>query len=133
LAAASAWAVGASSGTDRLSASQAPAGKLALKGTWTGHRERISSDTGYRNGTTTLRVTRQTGLTLKGTMTWSTPEGPITEPLIGAYTPRGHLMSGADRSGTYTFSRVNRRTLDYCYVEHEDGYRTNCGRLRKQG
>jgi hypothetical protein len=132
LAAASAWATGTVSETKGFSAGQAAAGKLALKGTWTGHRERISSDTGYRNGTATLRVTQQTGLTFKATMTWSTADGPITEPLIGAYTPRGHLMSGADKTGTYTFSLVNRKTLDYCYVEHEDGYRTNCGRLRKQ-
>jgi hypothetical protein len=107
-------------------------GKLDLLGTWTGHRERISSTDGYRNGTATLRVTQQKGLTFKGTMSWTTPDGPITEPLIGAYTPGGNLISGADQSGTYTFALVDARTLDYCYVEHGDGYRTTCARLKKQ-
>jgi hypothetical protein len=107
-------------------------GKLDLLGTWTGHRERISSTDGYRNGTATLRVTQQKGLTFKGTMSWTTPDGPITEPLVGAYTPGGNLISGADKAGTYTFSLVNARTLDYCYVEHDDGYRTTCARLKKQ-
>jgi hypothetical protein len=121
-------------GTKALSASSAAgaSGKLALLGTWTGHRERISSTEGYRNGTATLRVTQQTGLTFKGTMTWSTPDGPITEPLIGAYTPGGNLITGADKSGTYSFSLVNTKTLDYCYVEHGGGYRTTCARLKKQ-
>jgi hypothetical protein len=108
-------------------------GKLDLLGTWTGHRERISSTDGYRNGTATLWVTQQKGLTFKGTMRWTTPDGPMTEPIIGAYTPGGNLISGADKSGTYTFALVNARTLDYCYVEHDHGYRTTCARLRKQG
>jgi hypothetical protein len=107
-------------------------GKLELLGTWTGHRERISSTDGYRNGTATLRITQQKGLTFKGTMSWTTPDGPITEPLVGAYTPAGNLISGADKAGTYTFSLVNAMTLDYCYVEHDDGYRTTCARLKKQ-
>lgn len=114
------------------SSADGASGKLALLGTWTGHRERISSTDGYRNGTATLRVTRQNGLTFKGTMTWSAPGGPITEALIGAYTPGGSLITGADKSGTYSFSLVNARTLDYCYVEHEDGYRATCARLKKQ-
>jgi hypothetical protein len=114
------------------SSSAGPTGKLALLGVWTGHRERISSNQGYRNGTATLRVKRQTGLTFKGTVTWSTPNGPITEPVIGAYTPGGNLMTGADKSGTYTFSLVNTKTLDYCYVEHAGGYRTTCARLKRQ-
>ena len=107
-------------------------GKLDLLGTWTGHRERISSTDGYRNGTAILRVTQQKGLTFKGTMSWTTPDGPLTEPLVGAYTPGGNLISGADEAGTYTFSLVNARTLDYCYVEHAAGYRTTCARLKKQ-
>jgi len=84
LAAASASAGGTEASSARPLASSS--GKLALLGTWTGHRERISSTQGYRNGTATLRVTQQTGLTFEGTMTWSTPDGPITEPLVGAYT-----------------------------------------------
>jgi hypothetical protein len=130
LSAASASAGGTEAFSARPIASSS--GKLALLGTWTGHRERISSTQGYRNGTATLRVTEQTGLTFKGTMTWSTPDGPITEPLVGAYTPGGNLITGADKSGTYTFSLVNAKTLDYCYVEHSDGYRTTCARLKKQ-
>lgn len=119
-------------GAVSAAAGAAGGGKLALMGTWTGHRERISSTEGYRNGTATLRVTEQQGLTFEGTMTWSTPEGPITEPLVGAYTPGGNLITGADKSGNYTFSLVNAKTLDYCYVEHGDGYRTTCARLKKQ-
>lgn len=115
------------------SASAAGGGKLDLLGTWSGHRERISSSEGYRNGTATLRVTEQTGLTFKATMTWSTPDGPITEPLVGAYTPGGNLITGVDKSGDYTFSMVNAKTLDYCYIEHGEGYRTTCARLKKQG
>jgi hypothetical protein len=34
-----------------------------LIGTWTGHRERIASTEGYRNGDATLTVTDQTGWT----------------------------------------------------------------------
>ncbi|MBK5220533.1 MAG: hypothetical protein JJE35_12230 [Thermoleophilia bacterium] len=113
-------------------AAASPSGQLALLGTWTGHRERIASTDGYRSGTSTLRVTQQKGLTFKGTMTWSTPDGPITEPLVGAYTPGGNLITGADEEGTYTFSLVNARTLDYCYAEAGDGYRTTCARLKKQ-
>jgi hypothetical protein len=128
--AASAAAAGANALTGHGKAG--PRGKLSLLGTWTGHRERISSDQGYRNGTATLRVKRQIGLTFQGTMTWSTPQGPITEPVIAAYTPGGHLMTGADKNGMYIFSLVNRTTLDYCYVEHDAGYRTTCARLRKQ-
>ena len=44
-----------------------------MVGTWTGHRERISSTDGYRNGTATLMVTDVTGLTFTGTMSISTP------------------------------------------------------------
>ena len=128
-------AASASAGSTKASSARplaGPSGKLALLGTWTGHRERVSSTEGYRNGTATLRVTQQTGMTFKGTMTWSTPDGPITEPLVGAYTPGGNLITGADKSGSYTFSLVNAKTLDYCYVEHGDGYRTTCARLKKQ-
>ena len=46
-----------------------------MKGTWTGHRERIAQTEGYRNGTATLVVTEEQGLTFKGTMHWSTSEG----------------------------------------------------------
>jgi len=49
---------GSTSGTDEVS----------MVGTWTGHRERIASTEGYREGTATLVVTEQTGLTLQRNM-----------------------------------------------------------------
>ena len=33
-------------------------------------------------------------------------------------TSGGNLMTGADKSGTYFFSRMIAKTLAYCYVEH---------------
>lgn len=62
---------------------------VSLLGTWTGHRERIASTEGYREGTATLTVTEQTGLTFKGSMGWSTPEGEVREDLVGAFTLEG--------------------------------------------
>jgi hypothetical protein len=126
-------AASASAGGTESSPAASPSGQLALLGTWTGNREHISSAEGYRNGPATLKVTQQKGLTFKATMTWSMPGGPITEPLVGAYTPGGNLISGADQEGDYTFSLVNSKTLDYCYVEQSGGYRSVCGRLKKQG
>ena len=105
---------------------------VSLLGTWTGHRERIASTEGYREGTATLTVTEQTGLTFKGSMGWSTPEGEVREDLVGAFTPGGSLMAGGDAEGVYSFSLVSPQTLDYCYVEHGEGYRTTCARLEKQ-
>jgi hypothetical protein len=67
-----------------------------LVGSWTGHRERIASTEGYRNGTATLVVTEQTGWVFKGYMQWSTPEGPQQDDLVGAFTPDGTLVTGAD-------------------------------------
>ncbi len=119
----------ASSGTDTAPSSSQD---VSLLGTWTGHRERIASTEGYREGTATLTVTEQTGLTFKGTMGWSTPQGDVREDLVGAFTPGGSLMAGGDAEGVYSFSLVNPTTLDYCYVEHGEGYRTTCARLEKQ-
>jgi len=48
----------------------ASAQEFSMKGTWTGHRERIAQTEGYRNGTATLVVTEEQGLTFKGTMHW---------------------------------------------------------------
>jgi hypothetical protein len=104
----------------------------ALLGTWTGHRERIASDEGYRNGDATLMITDQTGRTFKGLMTWTTPDGVQEDGLVGAFTPDGNLIAGSDAEGTYTFSLVDPVTLDYCYSEHGAGYRTTCARLVKQ-
>jgi hypothetical protein len=103
-----------------------------LIGTWTGHRERIASTEGYRNGTATLVVTEQTGWTFKGIMAWSTPEGPLQDDLVGAFTPDGTLVAGADAEGMYSFKLVDPVTLDYCYAEDGEGYRTTCARFQRQ-
>jgi hypothetical protein len=114
----------------------AGAGEPSSVGMWTGHRERIASTEGYRNGEATLVVTEQTGWTFRGAMTWSTPEGDRSDSLVGAFTPDGTLVSGADADadaeGTYTFTLVDPVTLDYCYAEHGQGFRTTCARLQKQ-
>jgi hypothetical protein len=73
---------------------------------WTGHRERH--------------------------MQWSTPEGPLQDDLVGAFTPDGALVAGSDAEGTYSFKLVDSATLDYCYAEHGQGYRTTCARLQKE-
>lgn len=104
----------------------------ALIGTWTGHRERIASDEGYRNGDATLLISEQTGRTFRGVMTWTTPAGTQADGLAGAFTPDGNLIAGSDAEGVYSFSLVDPVTLDYCYSEHGDGYRTTCARLIKQ-
>jgi hypothetical protein len=104
-----------------------------LVGTWTGHRERIASTEGYRNGEATLTVTEQTGSTFKGALSRTTPAGDVSDPLVGAFTPDGTIISGADDEGTYTFTLVDPVTLDYCYSEHGPGYRTTCARLHKEG
>ncbi|MCW2691187.1 MAG: hypothetical protein JWR37_6077 [Mycobacterium sp.] len=91
---------------------------LSLLGTWTGQRERIASTERRRTGTATLLITEQTGQTFKGATQWSTPDGPAQDDLVGAFTPEGKLIAGADAEDTYTFTLV---TLDYCYAEHGDG------------
>ena len=110
----------------------ASAQEFSIKGTWTGHRERVSQTEGYRNGTATLVVTEEQGLTFKGTMHWSTPEGDKHDDLVGAFTPGGKLIAGADAEGTYVFNLIDANTLDYCYAEHGEGFRTTCARLTRQ-
>lgn len=107
-------------------------GELSLRGTWKGDRQRFAVRDGYRRGPARLVVTRQIGRTFQGVLERSSPDGPVREGLVGAFTPRGDLMAGSDREGSYSFELVNRTTLDYCYTEHGSGYRTTCGRLRKQ-
>ena len=68
----------------------------SLKGTWTGQRERIAFTEGYRDGSATLVIAEQRGMTFKGTMAWSTPSGEVREDLVGGVTPGGRLMAGAD-------------------------------------
>jgi hypothetical protein len=106
--------------------------EFSMKGTWTGHRERIAETEGYRNGTATLIVTEEQGLTFKGEMHWSTSSGDQHDPLVGAFTPGGKLIAGADEEGTYVFTLVDANTLDYCYSETGKGFRTTCARLTRQ-
>ena len=110
----------------------ASAQEFSMKGRWTGHRERVSQTEGYRNGTATLVVTEEQGLTFKGTMHWSTPEGDKHDDLVGAFTPGGKLIAGADAEGTYIFNLIDANTLDYCYSERSEGFRTTCARLTRQ-
>jgi hypothetical protein len=42
------------------------------------------------------------------------------------------LVAGSDAEGTYSFKLVDSATLDYCYAEHGQGYRTTCARLQKE-
>jgi hypothetical protein len=63
-------------------------------------------------------VTEQTGWTFKGYMQWSTPEGPLQDDLVEAFTPDGTLVDPV--------------TLDYCYAEHGQGYRPTCALLQKE-
>lgn len=103
-----------------------------LVGTWSGDRERIASADGYRTGTATLAVTEQTGRTFKGSLSRTTPEGDVADPLVGAFTPDGTIITGADDEGTYTFQLIDPVTLDFCYSEHGPGYRVTCARLQKE-
>ena len=100
-----------------LSSTQAVAksspAEFSMMGTWTGHRERIASTEGYRNGASTLTVAEESGLTFTGTMGYSTPEGELSDPIVGSSTPGGALMAGGDQEGVYSFERVNVTTLDY--------------------
>ena len=54
------------------------------------------------------------------------------DPLVGAFTPGGALISSGDQEGVYSFALVTAETLDYCYVESGDSYLAVCGRLKKQ-
>ena len=131
IALSAAIAVGLTAST--ISALPALAQEFSMKGTWTGHRERISATEGYRNGTATLIVTEEQGMTFKGEMHWSTSEGDMHDPLVGAFTPGGKLIAGADEEGTYVFNLIDAYTLDYCYSEtRSKGYRTTCARLTRQ-
>jgi hypothetical protein len=118
---------GCSESTDAGAAS-----RLSLKGTWSGHRERISATEGYRTGIATLKVTQQRGRTFKGTLTRSNPDGNVTEPLVGGFTSDGTLIAGSDEEGTYHFRLIDDSTLDYCYTESGKGFRTTCARLEKK-
>jgi hypothetical protein len=110
----------------------AVAQEFSIKGTWIGHRERLADKEGYRNGKARLIVTEQQGMTFKAEMHWSTASGEENDRLVGAFTPGGHLIMAANAEGTYVFSLVDGNTLDFCFSEHGNGFRTTCGRLTRQ-
>src|SRR3954451_3549184 len=47
-------------------------------------------------------------------------------------TSGGNLMTGADKSGTYFFSRMIAKTSPTATWNMPGGYRTTCARLKKQ-
>lgn len=105
---------------------------LSLVGTWTGQRERMAKDDGYRDGLATLVITEQKGRAFKGYLSRSNKDGDVKEELWGAFTPNGHLMVGSDEEGFYWFTLVNVDTLDYCYSEAGKSARTTCARVMRQ-
>ena len=105
---------------------------LSLVGTWTGQRERMAKDDGYRDGLATLVITEQKGRAFKGYLSRSNKDGDVKEELWGAFTPNGHLMVGSDEEGFYWFTLVNVDTLDYCYSEAGKSARTACARVMRQ-
>lgn len=105
---------------------------LSLVGTWTGQRERMAKDEGYRDGLATLVITEQKGRAFKGYLSRSNKDGDVKEELWGAFTPNGHLMVGSDEEGFYWFTLVNVDTLDYCYSEAGKSARTTCARVMRQ-
>jgi hypothetical protein len=105
---------------------------LSLVGTWTGQRERMAKDDGYRDGLATLVITEQKGRAFKGYLSRSNKDGDVKEDLWGAFTPNGHLMVGSDEEGFYWFTLVNIDTLDYCYSESGKSARTTCARVMRQ-
>jgi hypothetical protein len=62
----------------------------------------------------------------------NTQLGPLQDDLVGSFTPDGTPVAGADAEGTYTLKLGDPVTLDYCYAEHGQGYRTTCARLQKE-
>jgi len=105
---------------------------LSLVGTWTGPRERMAKVEGWRDGTATLVITEQKGMTFKGHLSRTYESGDVKEGLWGALTPGGNLMVAADDEGTYSFALVDPNTLDYCYVEAAPSPRAVCARLKRQ-
>lgn len=78
----------------------------------------------------TLVITEHQGRTFKGKLKRANATGDEEEQLWGAFTPDFKPIMGSDEEGTYIFTLLNPRTLDYCYSE--TGARTVCARLVKQ-
>ena len=108
------------------------ADEISLVGTWIGHRERAAKVEGWHDGTATLVVTEQRGLTFTGSLKRANADGDVEEKLWGAFTPAGRLIVGADEEGTYAFELVDANTLDYCYTEAGAAPRAVCARLFRQ-
>ena len=106
--------------------------EVSLVGTWSGERQRIAKDDGYRDGPATLVITEQKGRTFKGYLTRSNKDGDVKEDLWGAFTPNGRMMVGSDEEGFYWFSLVNPNILDYCYSEAGKTARTTCASVTRQ-
>lgn len=104
---------------------------VSLEGSWTGERSRVHHEEGTMEGDVTMDVEEQDGLTFTGTVTWSSPEGDMSGPMVGSMTPDGALMAGAAEDGMLTFEMVDAETLDYCYVEMGEEQQAVCGRLDK--
>ena len=77
-------------------------------------------------------VTEQRGRTFVAHLKRANPDGDVDEPLWGAFTPGGQLMTGADEEGTHVFELVDTDTLDYCYTEAGAAPRAVCARLVRQ-
>ncbi len=108
------------------------ADEISLVGTWVGHRERAAKVEGWRDGTATLVITEQRGLTFTGNLKRANADGDVEEQLWGAFTPGGRLIMGADEEGTYAFELIDTNTLDYCYTESGAAPRAVCARLNRQ-
>ncbi|MDQ6434010.1 hypothetical protein RB623_08115 [Mesorhizobium sp. LHD-90] len=108
------------------------ADEISLVGKWTGPRERIRQEEGWKEGLATLVITEQKGRTFTGHLVRANPSGDQTEPLWGAFTPGGRLIVAADEEGTYSFDLVDTKTLDFCYAESRPKAAAVCARLTRQ-
>mgnify|MGYP006171792103 CR=1 FL=1 len=107
--------------------------EVSMEGTWAGDVWRVHQEDGSRSNSVVLEVDEQEELTFSGTITWSTPEGDMSAPVIGSMSsPDGALMAGSGPDGPLLFEMVDEDTLDYCHIESGDDGITVCGRLDKQ-
>ena len=106
--------------------------EISLVGKWSGQRERIRQEEGWREGLATLVISEQKGRTFTGELIRSNSSGDQTEPLWGAFSPGGGLIVAADEEGSYSFDLVDSNTLDWCYVESRPSAAAVCGRMTRQ-
>lgn len=107
--------------------------EVSMEGTWAGENWRVHHEDGSLNNSAVLEVDEQEGLTFTGTITWPTPEGDMSAPVIGSMSsPDGALMAGSGPDGPLILEMVDEDTLDYCHIESGDDRLTVCGRLDKQ-